>query len=90
MIEKKITRIAGIETKIKVAPECHSSGRIYPTIKEIEKAAEDIATIMHNTLCRYNHTDGCSFEIYDKNWEMGSRLKWKQIAIKMLDNAYNY
>ena len=74
---------------ISYAPECHSSGRMYPTRKEVEEAAQSIATILHDTLCRYDHTEGCSWELYDKEWNEGAHEKWLEKAYWILEHGYS-
>jgi hypothetical protein len=75
--------------KLRLAPERHTSGRVYPTAVEVERAAEAIATIMHATLCRYDHTEGCPWEIYDKGWSAGAHADWKRRAMHALEHAYD-
>jgi hypothetical protein len=72
---------------MKLAPEQHTSGRIYPTAAEVERAAEAIATIMHATICRYDHTEGCPWEVYDHGWTDGAHAAWKRRALLALEHA---
>lgn len=73
-----------------LAPERHTSGRVYPTAEEVEQAAEAIATIMHTTLCRYDHTEGCSWDYDDGRWTEGAHAAWKRRAMAALYRAWEY
>ena len=43
---------------------------------------EDLAGLMHSTLCRWNHTDGCGFE-YEKDWSGNVHQEWIRKAEKV-------
>ena len=61
---------------------------MYPTPAEVDQAAKRIATILHETCCRYDHTDGCSWELYDKDWTHGAHADWLRVATFVLNHAF--
>lgn len=69
--------------------------------EEIERAAEAIATLLHDTLCSYDHTEGCAWK-YDEGhakdpgsyyyksdiWEMDCHRSWKHRALRAMATVY--
>jgi len=45
---------------------------------------KQLATLLHEKLCRWNHTDGCAWE-YDEDWERWDRKVWLDKALTLLN-----
>jgi len=46
---------------------------------------ERLADMLHETLCRHNHTDGCSWG-YEKDWKHGDQRHYLNIASEIVQS----
>jgi len=45
---------------------------------------------MHDLLCPYNHTDGCSFDYEGNNWSANSHNEWlRKVQRLVVGDSYN-
>jgi len=71
-IKKRRVKINALEKEIK---ELEELGDITPE--------HELATLLHEALCRWNHTDGCGW-YYQDNWEDSVHQRYLKVAEKIL------
>lgn len=65
--QELLDQIASLEAQVKKEEEKEAKSAHIPSTQK------DLAEILHKSLCRHNHTDGCGWYYDDGSWAEDSR-----------------